>query len=100
MAGEEVFQDSDAIRAVADSIQGDKTQFDKLTDEFYKLIHDGITAEDTGDCAWFGPSAAGFAGEVDGQKKNFDTASQNMGTLISSLNEHAETWDNFENSHK
>ncbi len=93
---DEVIQDSDAIREVASTIEGDKNDFDRLTEEFYDLIDNGITESDTGDCAWFGPSANAFAQEVHAQKTNFDNASTNMGTLVSDLNTHAETWDNFE----
>lgn len=100
MAEDEVFQDSAAMKEIANGIQSDKARLDKLTEDFYALINENITEEDNGNSSWFGPSANGFAEEVNKERKSFETASANMQTLANSLNEHAETWTNFENSNK
>lgn len=95
MSGE-VRQDSNAIREVANDILGDKKEFDDLTEQFYELIHKGITLTDEGSSVWFGPSASAYAEQVDKKRGTFDDASQNMQDLIDNLNAHADAWDQFE----
>ncbi len=97
MSGE-VRQDSDAIREVASSIEADKEELEKLTEELYDVLKNGITeSDDNPRTVWFGPSAKAFYDGIEGQRGTFDTGAANLQKTVTNLEEHADTWDQFEN---
>ncbi len=96
MAGDGVLQDSKVIRRVAGEIRGDKREFLEAKDKFFDYVKNGITKDDTGDSAWFGPSADGFATDIKNQEGTFDTVAENMEVFAKGLDDHADVWDDLE----
>lgn len=95
---EEMFQDSESMSRIADSIEQDAQQLGNLVEEMYSLLEQKLGAEDDGQKSWFGPKAQVFLQNIKNKKVDFDNAKQNISILGQNLQAHADTWNSFENA--
>lgn len=91
-----VFQDSDAMNKIADSIEEDAEELNKLNERLYDLLKEKLGEEDDGNKAWFGPKSAQFFKNCEAKKEELDKQTEIIKGKGKDLKGHARAWALFE----